>query len=291
MGFLGVCRLLDSEDQNLAIHADELSDIFVLFKKHHATVLSKTRHSTNIGFVIPDTRKAAELRSYGDGPFVPCVNQKITTHDANDYRLFQRLALTLPDYAGTVLLWPYQAEDTLVLTEVQVMLSEQKQADYRAAIEAKRQSRAVSRSDNTDNLRQDAFFRRSHHLRFPRPEDVDSHTEDYLIGLIEFVIDERAREDGAYGRSESNFVRKQAGKDGFEHAMDRSPMNDRRSNMVPRVLAWTKVNLNTILLSFAGVGVGIIIVVVLMLTISSLSGETETDIIPHVSENVPDTVE
>jgi len=253
MGFLGACRLLDSEERNLTQHAEEVFEQFDHFVEFRRTVLSRARHPSSLGFIPQTTGKHADLKTLGEGAFhaLSVESSNITSRDA---QLMCRLAAVLPSHADTLILWTSSTDMLPALTEEGVLAREAMHADILVTQQAERQRRIA------DNPRQIAFDRRTHALRYPRPDGVLPEEEDYFIGLILLVIEEvglQPRPNAGAGLSD----RRSGGlslPDGFESALSRSSFAA-FSDTVNRRGSWLSENLNMLLMVIAMTAVVVII--------------------------------
>lgn len=252
-GFLGVCRLLDSEERDLSQHAEDVSQHFGSFVEHHRTVLSRARHPSSLGFIPQTTVKQAELQTFGEGAY-HALSVESSTITTRDIYLMRRLAGVLPSQADTLILWPSPTNALPILTEESVVAKEVMQADMIAARQAERQHSAAV------HPRQIAFDRRTHALRYPRPDGVIPEYEDYFIGLIQLVIEElEIRPETNAGTGVSGHRNGASSmRENFDSALSRSSFAT-FSDTMNRRGSWLSENLNMLLMSIAIIAVVIII--------------------------------
>ena len=108
--------------------------------------------------------------------------------------------------------------------------------------------------------RQIAFDRRTHALRYPRPDGVIHEYEDYFIGLIQLVIEEleiRPETNAGAGVSDHR-NRASSMRDDFDSAFSRSSFAT-FSDTLNRRGSWFSENLNMLLMGIAVTAVVIII--------------------------------
>lgn len=116
--------------------------------------------------------------------------------------------------------------------------------------------------------RQLAFDRRTSELRYPRPEDASVETEDYLIGLMELVIREKAKEQGSAGQ-EGYFTENR--KESFDSVISRGAAYDLRTRG-SGALSWFEQNANRLLLILGGLAVLTLIAIAVSMLLSLLLG-------------------
>lgn len=208
-GFFGVCQAIKA-DEYKPENYDDLIRLFNAGHQFYHQTFRQQRHADTIGFLTQDK----------DDQYALTARSKISElkvfirDEQTDNEVVLRRMLELSERTGQkLLLWdategPYEAL-TSDLANSLIARAEAQRRAREAEIEAQRRQMAEAqlsmdpagfRDDfqTVDLSREEKFDARARLLRYPRPRQVSVEFEEYLIALIEVVLDENSSSSGRH---------------------------------------------------------------------------------------------
>lgn len=201
-GFLGVCFAIETGNFDQS-HVDAIIPFLKAARNHHETTFRHKRHTDHIGLLQPDPNTHYEL--------LPVTrDQSFETYirgtESSEHDAVFRLWNLVEEIEQPILLWNRKEGQYATLNDqlAEQLVQDARHAREMRASEEQEQARLIQQHiaqsetefpegegfEHRATERQVRFDQRSTRLKYPRPNGISVDHEDYLIGLIQFVVEQ-----------------------------------------------------------------------------------------------------